>query len=102
MRQLVLHVSTYAGTRNKGRECTERGAKVGQGNFMRCNKKRERDVARFAQMKRHESDTRQGGRRSKEAAVERGQWHLKSRASSRGRGSSEEEGAGTLKTAFND
>lgn len=35
-------------------------------------------------MKRHESDTRQGGRHRKEAAVERGECQLKSRRRSRG------------------
>lgn len=44
MRQLVPHVSTYAGPRNKGTEQTERGAEGGKGSLMRCNKMRERET----------------------------------------------------------
>lgn len=55
---------------------------------MRERDERHGDDARFAQMKRHESDTRQRGRRRKEAAVEREEWQLKSSTRSRGGGSS--------------
>lgn len=40
------------------------------------NERRHGDVARFAQIKQHESDTRQGGRNWKEAGVEQGEWQL--------------------------
>lgn len=86
------HVSTYAGPRNKGTEQAERGGEVEmQGRAEPKNERRHGDEARFAQMKRHESDTRQGGRNWKEAGVQKGEWQLMGSRGSSGGGGGERE-----------